>query len=72
MAKKPKMDKAKGPLTSLRTGPGGMTMRELHERVKQSHQRDQAAGKPQNKLSQPQNRWQRAIRYVWDKNRGRG
>ena len=53
-------------------GPGGITMRELHERVKQSHQRDQAAAKTQNKLAQPQSRWQRAIRYVWDKNRGRG
>ena len=53
-------------------GPGGMTMRELHERVKQSHQRDQAAGKQHNRLTQPQSRWQRAIRYVWDKNRGRG
>jgi hypothetical protein len=49
-----------------------MTMRELHERVKESHRRDQAAGKHANKLAQPQNRWQRAIRYVWDKNRGRG
>jgi hypothetical protein len=25
-----------------------------------------------NALKQPQNRWQRAIRYTWDKNRGRG
>ena len=64
MAKKPDPEKIKG--------PGGMTMRELHERVKQSHQRDQAAGKQYNKLAQPQNRWQRAIRYIWDKNRGRG
>jgi hypothetical protein len=23
-------------------------------------------------LKQPQNRWQRAVRYTWDKNRGRG
>ena len=64
MTKKPDPAKIKG--------PGGMTMRELHERVKKSHQRDQAAGKPMNKLMQPQNRWQRVVRYVWDKNRGRG
>jgi hypothetical protein len=64
MARKPDASKIKG--------PGGMTLRELHERVKQSHRRDQAAVKTQNKLAQPQNRWQRAIRYVWDKNRGRG
>jgi len=30
------------------------------------------AAKQHNKLSQPQNRWQRAVRYNWDKNRGRG
>ena len=64
MAKKPHPERIKG--------PGGMTMHELHERVKKSQQRDQAAAKTQNKLAQPQNRWQRAIRYVWDKNRGRG
>ncbi|MBI1965229.1 MAG: hypothetical protein HYV99_09765 [Betaproteobacteria bacterium] len=57
---------------TLRTGPGGMSMSELHERVKQSHLRDQAAAKQHNKLAQPQNRWQRFVRYVWDKNRGRG
>ena len=62
MAKKPDSDKIKG--------PGGSTMRELHERIKQSHRRDQSAGKQHNKLSQPQNRWQRIARYVWDKKRG--
>jgi len=64
MAEKPDKDKLKG--------PGGMTMRELHELVKKSHARDRAPGKPHNKLVQPQNRWQRLVRYVWDKNRGRG
>ena len=47
-------------------GPGGLNMRELHELVKQSHARDQA-GRAPNKLKQPQNRWQRLVRYVWDK-----
>jgi hypothetical protein len=64
MAEKGNKDKLKG--------PGGMTMRELHELVKKGHVRDQQAGKPYNKLAQPQNRWQRFVRYVWDKNRGRG
>ena len=64
MADKPNPEKLKG--------PGGMSVRELHELVKKSHLRDQAAGKPHNKLAQPQNRWQRLVRYVWDKNRGRG
>lgn len=47
-------------------GPGGMNMRELHELVKQSHARDQA-GRAPNALKQPQSRWQRLARYVWDK-----
>jgi hypothetical protein len=51
--------------------PAGAAMRELHERLKQNR-RHEAAGKQQNKLAQPQNRWQRAVRYNWDKKRGRG
>ena len=51
-------------------GPGGLNMRELHELVKKSHARDQASGRQHNKLSQPQNRWQRLVRYVWDKKKG--
>jgi hypothetical protein len=45
-------------------------MRELHEKVKQSHLRDQQANKARNALAQPQNRWQRFVRYVWDNKRG--
>ena len=48
------------------------SMRELHELVKKEHARNKQTGKPHNKLAQPQNRWQRIVRYVWDKNRGRG
>jgi hypothetical protein len=51
-------------------GPGGMTMRQLHELVKQSATRDRAAGKVSNKLTPKPNRWQRFVRYVWDKKRG--
>jgi hypothetical protein len=51
-------------------GPGGMSMRQLHERVKQSAARDRAAGKVSNKLTPKPNRWQRFVRYVWDKKRG--
>ena len=50
-------------------GPGSLNMRELHALVKQSHARDQA-GRTPDKLRQPQNRWQRLVRYVWDKKRG--
>ncbi len=64
MTKKPDSGKLKG--------PGGLSMSELHKLVKKSHARDRAASKVSNKLTQPQNRWQRFVRYVWDKNRGRG
>lgn len=50
-------------------GPGGLNMRQLHELVKHSHQRDQAQ-RANNPLKQPQSRWQRFVRYVWDKKRG--
>lgn len=62
MPGKPDPDKLKG--------PGGMTMRQLHELVKQSAARDRAAGKVSNKLTPKPNRWQRFVRYVWDKKRG--
>ena len=61
---------AKNPDSSGTRNPSGITMRELHERLKQNRRREQAAGKQQNKLAQPQNRWQRFARYVWDKKRG--
>ena len=63
MPDKPDADKLKG--------PGGMTMRQLHDLVKQSAARDLAAGKASNKLSQKPDRWQRFVRYVWDKKKGR-
>jgi hypothetical protein len=63
MTKKPRSERAKN--------PAGMAMRDLLERTRQGRQRDPAS-KQQNKLAQPQNRWQRAVRYNWDKNRGRG
>ena len=50
-------------------GPGGMSMRQLHELVKKSQQRDQAQ-RMESKLAQPRNRWQRFVRYVWDKKKG--
>lgn len=50
--------------------PRGFTVRELHQKVKQSHLRKQQAGRTRNALAQPQNRWQRFARYVWDKKKG--
>jgi hypothetical protein len=46
-------------------GPGGLTMRQIHEQVKKSVARDREAQKAHNPLAQPQSRWQRFIRYAW-------
>ena len=52
------------------TGPGGMTLRQLHELVKQSAARDRAATAQAGKPAQKLNRWQRFVRYVrGEKNR---
>ena len=50
-------------------GPGGMTLRQIHEQVKQSVERDRRAQATQKELVQPQSRWQRFVRYVWDRKR---
>jgi len=46
-------------------GPGGMTIRQVHDQVRKSVERDREAQKMHNPLAQPQPRWQRFIRYVW-------
>jgi len=63
---------AKGGTPEAEKGPGGLTMREIHEQVKKSVARDRAAQKTRNQLAQPQNRWQRFVRYVWDRKGGDG
>jgi hypothetical protein len=50
-------------------GPGGLTLRQIHEQVKQSAERDRQAQITRNKLAQRQSRWQRFVRYVWDRKR---
>jgi hypothetical protein len=50
-------------------GPGGMTLRQIHEQVKRSAERDRQAQVTRNALAQPQSRWQRFVRYVWDRKR---
>ena len=50
-------------------GPGGLTLRQIHEQEKQSAERDRQAQVTQNKLAQPQSRWQRFVRYVWARKR---
>jgi hypothetical protein len=54
-------------------GPGGMTLRQIHDQVRKSVARDREAQvKTRNALVQRTSRWQRFVRYVWDKPRGRG
>ncbi|MCL4799814.1 MAG: hypothetical protein KJ025_09530 [Burkholderiales bacterium] len=69
--RKPQDGKQENP-PELAKGPGGLTMREIHEQVKKSLARDRAAQKTRNQLAQPQNRWQRFVRYVWDRKGGDG
>jgi hypothetical protein len=58
-------DKSSDRLPDRMRGPGGMTLRQIHEQVRKSVERDRAAQKVHNPLAQPQNRWQRLVRYVW-------
>lgn len=51
-------------------GPGGLTLRQIHEQVRKSVSRDREAQKMKSALAQKSNRWQRFVRYVWDKKRG--
>ncbi|MET1082265.1 MAG: hypothetical protein ABWY12_04315 [Burkholderiales bacterium] len=53
-------------------GPGGLTLRQIHEQVRRSAARDREHAKTANALTAKENRWQRFVRFVWDKNRGRG
>jgi hypothetical protein len=46
-----------------------MTLRQIHEQVKRSAERDRQAEVMQHKLAQPQSRWQRFVRHVWDRKR---
>jgi hypothetical protein len=51
-------------------GPGGLTLRQVHEQVRKSAARDREAQKARNPLVQKPNRWQRFVRCVRDKMRG--
>jgi hypothetical protein len=46
-------------------GPGGLTIRQIHEQVKKSVERDRADRKANNPLSDQKNRWQRIVRHAW-------
>ncbi len=46
-------------------GPGGLTLRQIHEQVRKSVARDKEAQKMRNPLAHKPSRWQRVVRYVW-------
>jgi len=46
-------------------GPGGMTLRQIHEQVQKSVQRDRQEQAAHHAAAPPQSRWQRWVRYVW-------
>ncbi|WP_082204647.1 MULTISPECIES: hypothetical protein [Nitrosospira] len=52
------------------TGPGGLTLRQIHTQVKLSTTRDQREI-AQDKSAQSLTRWQRFIRYAWTRKRGK-
>ena len=50
-------------------GPGGLTLRQVHEQVQKSVVRDREAQKMKNQFARKPTRWQRFVRYVWIKKR---
>jgi hypothetical protein len=44
-------------------GPGGLTLRQAHEQVRKSLERDRQAQK--NELTHKPSRWRRFVHYVW-------
>jgi hypothetical protein len=60
MSDKPQSEK---PDPDQLKGPGGLTMRQIHEQVQKSVARDREAQR--NAQAQPQSRWQRMVRFVW-------
>jgi hypothetical protein len=46
-------------------GPGGLTLRQIHEQVQKSVERDRKEQATRSTLAPPKSRWQRWVRYVW-------
>jgi hypothetical protein len=46
-------------------GPGGLSLRQIHEQVRKSVERDREAQKMKNELAQKASRWRRFAHYVW-------
>ena len=46
-------------------GPGGLTLRQIHEQVQKSVERDRNEQATRSAAAPPKSRWQRWVRYVW-------
>ncbi|CAB3708986.1 hypothetical protein [Paraburkholderia rhynchosiae] len=46
-------------------GPGGSTLRQIHEQVQKSVERDREERAKRNATAAQESRWQRWVRYVW-------
>jgi hypothetical protein len=46
-------------------GPGGLTLRQIHEQVQKSVERDREEQASRNAIAPQRSRWQRWVRYVW-------
>jgi len=46
-------------------GPGGLTLRQIHEQIQKSVERDREEQATRNAVAPPKSRWQRWVRYVW-------
>ena len=46
-------------------GPGGLTLRQIHQQVQNSVARDRETQAQRNALATRENRWQRLVKYVW-------
>jgi hypothetical protein len=51
-------------------GPGGLTLRQVHEQVQKSVARDREAQKMRSELARKPRWWQRLVRYVRGRKRG--
>ncbi|MBC8728290.1 hypothetical protein F6X39_08180 [Paraburkholderia sp. UCT2] len=46
-------------------GPGGLTLRQIHEQVQRSVERDREEQVKRNTTAAQQGRWQLWVRYMW-------
>lgn len=58
-------DKPESPDSGEIKGPGGLTLREIHEQVQKSVERDRQERVAKDSRAVPRNRWQRWVHYVW-------